>query len=122
MHFCAGPARPIVCWFGGTWELVQVWPHGWAATSPLPHFIMLRGASTLGRLGRRAAALSRAASGGASSPSIFRGVFPIMATPFRPDESLDLDGFRRAIAFMQQAGANGATIVGVLGESNRMKV
>ena len=24
--------------------------------------------------------------------SFFRGVFPIMATPFNPDESLDLDG------------------------------
>eukprot|EP00966_Prymnesium_polylepis_P076502 1773524-Prymnesium_polylepis.1 len=47
---------------------------------------------------------------GAASPSIFRGVFPIMATPFNPDESLDLDGFRRAIAFMQEAGADGATI------------
>lgn len=54
------------------------------------------------------------------SKSIFHGVFPIMATPFNPDESLDLDGFRRSIAFMQEAGADGATIVGVLGESNRM--
>ncbi|KAL1515990.1 hypothetical protein AB1Y20_002603 [Prymnesium parvum] len=52
--------------------------------------------------------------------SIFRGVFPILATPFHPDESLDLDGFRAAVRFMQRAGASGATIVGVLGESNRM--
>ena len=56
----------------------------------------------------------------APAASFFRGVFPIMATPFTPDESLDLDGFRTAVNFMERAGADGATIVGVLGESNRM--
>ena len=55
-----------------------------------------------------------------TTTSFFRGVFPIMATPFRPDESLDLDGFRNAVSFMERAGADGCTIVGVLGESNRM--
>ena len=43
-----------------------------------------------------------------------------MATPFKPDESLDVDGFRKSLRFMADAGADGATIVGVLGESNRM--
>ena len=49
-----------------------------------------------------------------------RGVFPIMATPFHRDESVDVEGFRRSIRFMADAGANGVTIVGVLGESNRL--
>jgi len=43
-----------------------------------------------------------------------------MATPFNSDESLDLEGFRKACAFMADAGAQGVTITGVLGESNRM--
>jgi len=69
---------------------------------------------------RRRIAVKAATLSTAAKPSIFRGVFPIMATPFNPDESLDIDGFRSAISFMQAAGADGATIVGVLGESNRM--
>eukprot|EP00962_Isochrysis_galbana_P058316 scaffold31304_cov107-Isochrysis_galbana.AAC.1 len=52
--------------------------------------------------------------------SLFRGVWPIMATPFRPDEAVDLDGFRKAVRFMAAAGADGVTITGVLGESNRL--
>jgi 4-hydroxy-tetrahydrodipicolinate synthase len=56
----------------------------------------------------------------APPPSFFRGVFPIMATPFNADESLDLAGFRKSIRFMKEAGTDGVTIVGVLGESNRM--
>ena len=55
-----------------------------------------------------------------ASPSFFRGVYPIMATPFNSDESLDLSGFRKAVSFMKDAGADGVTIVGVLGESNRL--
>lgn len=51
---------------------------------------------------------------------MFHGVWPIMATPFQPDESLDLDGFANAIRFMGAAGADGVTVVGVLGESNRI--
>ena len=43
-----------------------------------------------------------------------------MATPFRPDETLDLEGFGNAVRFMEAAGADGCTIVGVLGESNRL--
>lgn len=71
------------------------------------------------------AALARRRGGGraiSSTPmtSFFKGVYPIMATPFNPDETLDLDGFRKSIAFMVDAGAQGATITGVLGESNRM--
>lgn len=56
----------------------------------------------------------------AAAPSLFHGVWPIMATPFQPDESLDLAGFAKAIRFMGSAGADGVTVVGVLGESNRI--
>ena len=61
----------------------------------------------------------RLASTAAALPR-FKGVWPIMATPFHPDESLDLDGFYKSVSFMAEAGADGCTIVGVLGESNRM--
>jgi 4-hydroxy-tetrahydrodipicolinate synthase len=50
----------------------------------------------------------------------FEGVYPILATPFRDDESLDLESFDRMIRFMAQIGVEGVTILGVLGESNRM--
>jgi len=60
------------------------------------------------------------AGGGDVVPSAFRGVFPIMATPFNPDESIDVDGFRKSIKFMADAGCDGATVIGVLGESNRL--
>ena len=33
---------------------------------------------------------------------------------------MDLEGFARAVRFMERAGADGVTITGVLGESNRM--
>lgn len=51
----------------------------------------------------------------------FKGVYPIVVTPFREDarESLDLDSLRRCIAFFQRT-CQGVTITGVLGESNRM--
>ena len=55
-----------------------------------------------------------------AAPSLFHGVWPIMATPFHPDESLDLEGFAKAVQFMASAGADGAMVVGVLGESNRL--
>ena len=50
----------------------------------------------------------------------FRGVFPILATPFHEDESVDLDSMRRLVAFMARIGVDGVTVLGVLGESNRM--
>ena len=51
---------------------------------------------------------------------IFEGVYPILATPFHDDESLDLESFDRLIRFMADAGVDGVTILGVLGEANRM--
>ena len=50
----------------------------------------------------------------------FKGVFPIAITPFGSDEHIDLESFRRIIRFMASLGVDGVTILGVLGESNRL--
>lgn len=50
----------------------------------------------------------------------FAGVIPILATPFRDDESLDLESLERLIKFNVAAGVDGVTVLGLLGESNRM--
>ena len=50
----------------------------------------------------------------------FSGVIPILATPFNDDESLDLASWQRMIEFMVGLSVNGITILGVLGESNRL--
>ena len=50
----------------------------------------------------------------------FTGVIPILATPFNDDESLDLASWQRMIKFMVSLGVDGITILGVLGESNRL--
>ena len=50
----------------------------------------------------------------------FKGVIPILATPFNDDESLDLASWQRMIEFMLVSGVDGITILGVLGESNRL--
>jgi 4-hydroxy-tetrahydrodipicolinate synthase len=48
------------------------------------------------------------------------GVIPILATPFHDDESLDTDSLGRLIEFAAQLGVNGVTLLGVLGEANRL--
>jgi 4-hydroxy-tetrahydrodipicolinate synthase len=53
-------------------------------------------------------------------PIDFQGVYPILATPFRDDESLDLESLDRLIRFMARMGVDGVTVLGVLGEANRM--
>ena len=55
-----------------------------------------------------------------AKPISFQGVYPILATPFHDDESLDLESFDRLIRFMAGLGVDGVTILGVLGESNRL--
>jgi len=50
----------------------------------------------------------------------FKGVFPILITPFRSNEDLDLDSFAKVVNFMAEIGVDGVTILGVLGESNRL--
>ena len=51
---------------------------------------------------------------------MFTGVIPILATPFHDDETLDLDSWERLLEFMVALGVEGVTILGVLGESNRL--
>lgn len=50
----------------------------------------------------------------------FEGVFPILATPFEDDESPDLESFGRLVRFIAGLGVDGITILGVLGEANRL--
>lgn len=50
----------------------------------------------------------------------FKGVFPILITPFDDEGDIDLISFDRIIRFMANIGVNGVTILGVLGEANRM--
>jgi 4-hydroxy-tetrahydrodipicolinate synthase len=50
----------------------------------------------------------------------FAGVIPILVTPFRDDESLDPESWARLLEFMVGLGVDGVTILGVLGESNRL--
>ena len=51
---------------------------------------------------------------------MFHGVVPILATPFHDDEQVDLESWQRLIEFMLRLEVNGITILGVLGESNRL--
>src|SRR5215510_2989818 len=55
-----------------------------------------------------------------AKPISFQGVYPILPTPFGEDESLDLESFERLIRFMARLGVDGVTILGVLGEANRL--
>ena len=50
----------------------------------------------------------------------FEGVYPILATPFAGDENLDLESFDRLVRFMAKLNVEGITILGVLGEANRL--
>jgi 4-hydroxy-tetrahydrodipicolinate synthase len=52
--------------------------------------------------------------------AMFAGVIPILATPFHDDETLDLSSWQRLLEFMLALGVDGVTILGVLGESNRL--
>jgi 4-hydroxy-tetrahydrodipicolinate synthase len=50
----------------------------------------------------------------------FTGVFPILVTPFDEKENVDIESFVGMVRFMAEIGVDGVTILGVLGESNRM--
>ena len=50
----------------------------------------------------------------------FRGVFPILPTPFQPDEAIDVGSFENMVERMVGFGVDGVTILGVLGEANRL--
>ena len=49
-----------------------------------------------------------------------KGVLVISATPFCPDGSLDLEGTEQLLDFYLGCGASGITILGVMGEANKM--
>ncbi len=55
-----------------------------------------------------------------SSPSFLRGVFNITPTPFLEDGSLDLPSIARLTAFTRDKGVDGMTILGVLGEADKL--
>ncbi|MCW5627152.1 MAG: dihydrodipicolinate synthase family protein, partial [Burkholderiales bacterium] len=48
------------------------------------------------------------------------GVIPILATPFGESETLDLESLDRLVRFMAALRVDGVTVLGVLGESNRL--
>ena len=50
----------------------------------------------------------------------FEGVFPILATAFHDDETLDLESMDRLVRFMSRLGVDGVTVLGVLGEASRL--
>ena len=50
----------------------------------------------------------------------FSGVVPILATPFQADETIDLWSVSALVRFMEQIQADAVTVLGVLGESNRL--
>src|SRR5262245_7954759 len=48
------------------------------------------------------------------------GIYNIRHTPFRPDGALDEPSLRRLTEFTRGTGVNGMTIVGVLGEADKL--
>jgi 4-hydroxy-tetrahydrodipicolinate synthase len=50
----------------------------------------------------------------------FTGVIPILATPFHDDETFDADSMGRLVKLMKRIGVDGVTVLGVLGEANRL--
>ncbi|MDD1757673.1 MAG: 4-hydroxy-tetrahydrodipicolinate synthase [Methanotrichaceae archaeon] len=48
---------------------------------------------------------------------MFEGVFPAIITPFKDDQSLDLEGLRRNIEFLEGSGISGIVPCGTTGES-----
>src|SRR5215203_5816078 len=48
------------------------------------------------------------------------GVHNVMATPFLPDETLDVDSIHSLVGYCVNAGCEGVLILGVLGEADRL--
>src|ERR671914_918832 len=49
-----------------------------------------------------------------------KGVFIIAATPFGDDGALDLSSLERLIGFYGESGAHGITILGIMGEAQKL--
>ena len=49
-----------------------------------------------------------------------KGVFTIAATPFLPDGALDFDSIDRMVDAYEEKGADGLTILGMMGEANKL--
>jgi 4-hydroxy-tetrahydrodipicolinate synthase len=60
------------------------------------------------------------ATAGAQFNETAAGVYLITVTPFKSDGALDLESTDRLIDFYLQAGANGLTLLGVLGEAPKL--
>lgn len=50
-----------------------------------------------------------------------KGVYPIAATPFTPEGAVDWTSLDRLTDFYQDAGATGLTILGILGEAQKLE-
>lgn len=50
----------------------------------------------------------------------FEGVFPILVTPFHEDETFEPESMQRMVRLMKRIGVEGITVLGVLGEANRL--
>ncbi len=50
------------------------------------------------------------------------GIFNILATPFTPDYAVDCESLRRLTRFQMDIGAQGLTILGVMGEAAKLSV
>ena len=50
------------------------------------------------------------------------GIFNILATPFSADYAVDFESLRRLVRFQMDVGAQGLTILGVLGEAAKLSV
>src|ERR1700734_2921051 len=48
------------------------------------------------------------------------GVFPIAPTPFRPNGEIDAASIERLIQTYRNVGANGATVLGMMGEAQKL--
>ncbi|MGI8551475.1 MAG: dihydrodipicolinate synthase family protein, partial [Dehalococcoidia bacterium] len=50
----------------------------------------------------------------------FSGVYNIMATPFDEQAQIDVAGLRSLVDFQLRAGADGLTILGIMGEAHKL--
>ena len=51
-----------------------------------------------------------------------RGVYVIAVTPFHADGALDLESTDRMVDFYLSAGATGLTVLGMMGESQKLTI